>query len=409
MEQRGRSAAERFSRRHFLLGAGAAGLAAAAGGLAVTRPWAATSGPAPGQGGTGPLVLVTLYGGNDGLNTVVPYTDPAYLAARPTLGYQPADLLDLGGGLALNPKLSGLHSMWKAGNLAVVAGVGYPQPNLSHFASMAIWQTANTTDGTGSGWLGRWLDAAGDGTLRAMALGVTVPPLLRGERETASAITGPSVTLPGGPPLLDAFTAMQQPGPDRAGMGADVASAGRDLLSLRQQLSRYRTGAASGPPAASDLTGQMQTVAALIRAGAPTQVYEVSVESFDTHASEKAQHERLLAELDGAVGAFFAALHGSPHGEGTVLMTYSEFGRRPAENASGGTDHGTAAPLFVAGPRVKGGRIYGEQPSLTSLDANGNLRYSTDFRRVYATVLDRVLGTDPARVLGGDFAPLGFV
>jgi uncharacterized protein (DUF1501 family) len=150
----------------------------------------------------------------------------------------------------------------------------------------------------------------------------------------------------------------------------------------------------------------MDIVAALINAGAPTSVYQVSLASFDTHSDEKADHERLLAELDGAVSRFLQAVSGSPAGRRAVVMTYSEFGRRPAENASGGTDHGAAAPLFLAGQPVKGGRFYGDEPSLTSLDANGNLKYNIDFRSVYATVLERVIGVDAAPVLGGQFATL---
>lgn len=135
----------------------------------------------------------------------------------------------------------------------------------------------------------------------------------------------------------------------------------------------------------------------------------MSLSSFDTHASEKPNQEKLLADLDSAFSSFFAALKDVKAAQGVVVMTYSEFGRRPAENASGGTDHGTAAPMFVAGPKVKGGQFYGEEPSLSSLDPNGNLLHNVDFRSVYATVLDKVVGTDPEKVLGGSFPTLSFV
>jgi uncharacterized protein (DUF1501 family) len=409
MDQPDRSVAGRFSRRHFLVGAGSLGAATAAGGLLVSRPWASPTSTSGSPRSLGPLVLVSLYGGNDGLNTVVPHTDPAYRAARPTLGYTSSQVLDIGDGLALNSKLTGLHQLWKSGELAIVRGVGYPNPNLSHFASMAIWQTANVTDGTGSGWLGRWLDRAGDGPLRAISVGVTLPPLLRGEKESASAITGPSIPLPGDHVFQQAYASMQETGQDRTGLAAAVAASGQNLLAVRNQLTSLVSPKAGGSPgrlSAADLSGQLQVVADLIRAGAPTEVYQVSLESFDTHAAEKTNHERLLGQLDTAVAQFFASLRGVVHAEGVVLMTYSEFGRRPAENASGGTDHGTAAPLFVAGPKVKGGRFYGEEPALSSLDSNGNLRYNLDFRQLYATMLDRVLGADPSPVLGGDFKQL---
>ncbi len=168
---------------------------------------------------------------------------------------------------------------------------------------------------------------------------------------------------------------------------------------------RPRPGASGGATKAS-LGDQLNVVASLIRAGAPTRAYQVSLSSFDTHANEKAAHERVLAELDAGVGGFFQALHGSAQARRVVLFTASEFGRRPAQNASGGTDHGTASVLFVAGPSVAGGRYVGEQPSLTRLDDNGNLLFTTDFRSVYATILGDVLGADPASLLGGRFPTL---
>lgn len=403
-----------FTRRRFLAGAGAASVAVAGG--ALLGHYLGSSGPAfpTVTESAGPLVIITLYGGNDGLNTVVPYVDPAYASGRPTLGYHPGEVLDLGGGLGLNPKLPGLHSLWQARKLAIVRGVGYPNPNLSHFASMAIWQTANVTDGTGTGWLGRWLDRNPDDPMLALSLGATLPPLLRGQQRAATAITAERISLPGGLQVQAAYAALQAPGPDRRGLAGAVASTGADLLAARADLDRLSlpapapgatpaSGAASG--AASGLAGQLETVATLIKAGAPTRVYQVSLSSFDTHADEKANHERLLGELDSAVTAFMQSLSGRP----VVVMTYSEFGRRPVENASGGTDHGTASPLFVLGEQVRGGVFYGEEPSLSSLDANGNLLHTVDFRSVYATVLERVLGSDPEPVLGATFPTLAFV
>ncbi|MHB1536476.1 MAG: DUF1501 domain-containing protein [Acidimicrobiales bacterium] len=413
--------AARFPRRRFLIGAGAAAGAALAGGAlaggvwtsGATAPASARRGPG---GAGGPLVLVALYGGNDGLNTVIPIDDPAYHAARPTLGYTAEQVLPLSEGLALNGQLKGFKSLWDAGQLAIVRGVGYPNPSLSHFESMDIWQTANPTDGVGSGWLGRWLDATGNDPLRALSVGATLPPDLRGERSAASAITGGTVRLPGGAKVVTAVSRLVAPGTDRGPLAAQVASSGSDLLQVRQDLDQLHlvraapapaTGHTGGPaPGApvsaqsNDLAGQLALVASLIRSGAPTKVYQVSLASFDTHASEKSAHERMLGELDHAVSSFFASLHGTPHGGGTVLATFSEFGRRPVQNASGGTDHGAAAPLFIAGPGVRGGKFYGEEPSLTALDANGNLRYNVDFRSVYATLLERVVGVDPVPFLG---------
>jgi uncharacterized protein (DUF1501 family) len=354
---------------------------------------------------------VTLYGGNDGLNTVIPYTDSGYQAARPDLGYRPDQVLTLSEGLAFNPQLKGLKSLWDAGHLAVVRGVGYPGPSLSHFQSMAIWQTADPVGASGPGWLGRWLDGTGSDPMRAVSIGTTLPPALRGEKAAAASITRPTITLPGSPTFRSAYQSLTGPDPDRSGLAATISGAGSDLIRVKADLDRLvGQGAApaqtalpaAGPAGAGALAADLQIVASLIKAGAPTRVYQVSLASFDTHAAEKANHERLLGELDGGVTAFLAALKGVPAGDGVVVMTYSEFGRRVAQNASGGTDHGTAAPVLIAGPGVKGGRFYGDEPSLTDLDS-GNLKYNVDFRSLYATMLAGVIGVDPKPVLGTSF------
>jgi uncharacterized protein (DUF1501 family) len=411
-----------FTRRRFL-GAGAAG---AVGVLAATQAWprldgtasnpSAATAPRPElASGTGILVLVTLYGGNDGLNTVVPASDAAYQSARPSLGYKPDEVLDLADGLGLNPKLTNLAKLWSAGQLAVVRGVGYPGPNLSHFDSMDIWQTANPTSGTGPGWLGKWLDGTSGDPLRAVSVGATLPTVLRGERQAACALTSTTITLPGSVPSKMALSSLVAPGADRQGMAAAVASSGLELLAAKAELDRLpgvgsgaarSAGAMTGGPSLAD---QLQIVATLIRAGAPGRVYQVSLSSFDTHADEKSAHEAKLAELDAGIAALFAGLDGAAEAKDVVLMTYSEFGRRVAQNASGGTDHGTAAPLFIVGAGVKGGAFYGEEPSLTALDPNGNLVSTVDFRSVYATVLQQVIGADPAQVLGATFPTLDFV
>ncbi len=415
----------RFGRRRFLVGAGAVGLAGLASAAAVER-WSAFGGSAAGAStglgaSGGVLVLVALYGGNDGLNTVVPYTDSAYHAGRPNLGYQPNQVIPLADGLGLNPQLKGMKALWDAKSLAVVRGVGYPNPSLSHFQSMDIWQTANL-DANGSGWLGRWLDATGSDPLRAIGIGSTLPPALRGEKTAATAITAATITLPGQASLQTAYSSLAAPGPDRVGLASAVAGSGANLLSAQRYLAHLSSatpadaakGAGTGEAAGkgkthSQLGDQLGTVASLITAGAPTRVYLVSLASFDTHADEKANQERLLGELDQAVSSFLASMKGTPRGKDVVLMTFSEFGRRVAENASGGTDHGTASPLFVAGEAVKGGRFYGEQPSLTDLDTNGDLKYNVDFRSVYATMLDRVVGVDPKSFLDASFPILALI
>jgi uncharacterized protein (DUF1501 family) len=432
------------SRRWFL--AGAAGTAAAgATALALSHDaWARLlsarpSGPGPAgrlTPGKGILVMVTLYGGNDGLNTVIPYQDSAYLKGRPTLGYQPDQVLPLADGLALHPNLKEMKALWDARQLAVVRGVGYPNPVLSHFRGMDIWQTASPETPVASGFLGRWLDATGSDPMRAISIGTTLPRLLSGERSSGTAVSGGSITLPGGSALAPVLASFDAPGPDRMGLAGLVAQSGADLLHVQHTLADLlnaspsagapatttppgkapaKAGKAAGKAAgkgtaaaAVGLAGQLDVVAQLIKAGSPTRVYQVSTGGFDNHAQEKDTHARLMGELDAALGGFMSSLKGSPAASDVVLMTYSEFGRRVAENASGGTDHGTAAPLFVVGQAVKGGQFYGAEPSLTDLD-NGNLKFTTDFRSVFATMLADVVGVDPKVALNQTFPTLSLL
>ncbi len=425
------------TRRQFLMGAGAAAAAGAAALAVAQHPWARlASGGAHSSAlsaGKGVLVVVTLYGGNDGLNTVIPYRDSAYLSGRPSLGYRANEVLPLADGLALHPNLKGLKGLWDAKQLAVIRGVGYPNPVRSHFRSMDIWQTASPAAPIETGWLGRWLDATGTDPMRALSVGTTLPLLLTGDKQAGTAVASGGVRIPGGSRVALAVAALDSPGSDRAGLAARVGGAGADLLKVQHTLadllggSGSSTGAAAphletaapttappatgkaAPPAATGaLAAQLDVVAKLIKAGSPTKVYHVSLGGFDNHAQEKDIHARLMTELDDGITSFLQALKGVTNAGGVVVMTYSEFGRRVAQNASGGTDHGTAAPLFVAGPGVQGGQFYGDQPSLVALD-QGDLRFTTDFRSVYATVLAKVVGVDPKVALGSDVAPLSFL
>jgi uncharacterized protein (DUF1501 family) len=353
------------------------------------------------------LVLCTLHGGNDGLNTVIPYEDGNYLGGRGQLAYQPHEVIPLRDGLALHPNLPGLKKLWDRGQLAIVRGVGYPNPNFSHFRSMDIWQTGVAETSVTTGWLGRWLDATGTDPLRAVSIGPNLPVALSGERAQAAAVPPGSIRLPGNAPELSAFAAMATSTPDDAALPAAVAQSGADMLRVEHTLGGVLDQSVSGTSGRDQLSTQLDVVGRLIKAGVPTKVYNVSLNGFDTHANEKQTQARLLTQVDQAVSGFVGGLEHDERGQGTVVVVYSEFGRRVAANASGGTDHGSAAPVFVAGPRVKGG-FYGEEPSLTSLD-DGNLRFSTDFRSVYATVLEKVVGVDPKVALGRAFPSLDFI
>lgn len=357
------------------------------------------------------LVVVTLYGGNDGLNTVVPASDKAYQDARPDLAYEPDQVLGIGDGLGLSPGLKGLKGLWDSHDLAVVRGVGYPEPDRSHFRSMAIWQTASPGTAVPTGWLGRWLDASGGDPLHALSVEPTLPPLLAGSTTAAASMPVGGLKLPNGD-VGTAFAALGKPSAGEeqwraaaAGSIADLHEAVRvlggavhDGTEADEDEDEERTkGASAG--GGSQLKAQLDLVAGLVEAGVPTRAYSVSLGGFDTHADERGTQERLLSELDAALTGFAGRMRRTDRGKQVVVLVYSEFGRRVHANGSDGTDHGTAGPVFLLGHRVNGG-LYGEQPSLTDL-ADGDLQATTDFRDVYAAVLQDVLGADPERVLDG--------
>ncbi len=388
------------SRRRFLIasaGAGAAGLLSGT----VALGWPDLMRAArdrPLAEGAGVLVVVTLYGGNDGINTLIPYADNAYHDARPELAYAPGDVLHLDSELGLNPGMKGLAQLWNQRQLAIVRGVGYPQPDHSHFRSMDIWQTASPAEPVATGWIGRWLDATGDDPLRAVNIGPVLPPLAVGEKHTAAALSASEV--PGQADRFDSI--MDALGHDDPGDTPAMAAVTKAYRAARTADTIFK----SVKPSERDrnsLVTQLSMVAAAVRARVPTRVYLVQLAGFDTHANERETQQRLLGAFDRAVTGFLQEMAGSK----VVLMAYSEFGRRVRANASQGTDHGTAGPVLVAGVPVKGG-FYGDEPSLKNLD-NGDLKYTTDFRDVYYELLSRTVGTDPTPSVGTGRTPLGFL
>jgi uncharacterized protein (DUF1501 family) len=362
----------------------------------------------------GTLVLITLYGGNDGLNTVIPIGDPAYASQRGPIAIAPDKVLSLGNGFGLNPSLTGMKAAWDAGQLAIVRGVSYPNASLSHFQSMDIWQSASLTGDVSSGWLGRWLDRAGGDVLQACSIGPSVLPAMAGDRRTAAALqdtTQPQGQLPQADAhFLSYYHELQRPFPGESRLEADAAEAGVNMLKVSKDAAdAMRTQAPPTYPSdVGDLGTQLGVVSELIRAGLPTTAYAVTQGGYDTHSGELETQNQNLAQLDGALSGFMASIAGSPRGRNTTVVIYTEFGRRVQPNASDGTDHGTANNVLVLGPAVHGG-LYGEAPSITNLDDNGNLIFTTDFRSVYATVLEGVLNFESKSVLGKSYPTLGFV
>jgi uncharacterized protein (DUF1501 family) len=395
-----------LTRRKFLIASGVtAGAALAAGaGVYTLKEILDTAGWQDKAPDAKTLVLITLYGGNDGLSTVIPYADPAYQAARPQLAYQPGEVLHLTGAsgdvqLGLNPGLKGFADLFNRKSLAIVRGVEYPKPDHSHFRSMDIWQTGSPTNPANTGWLGRWLDATGGDARHAVSFEPVLPVVLAGST-TAGAVVptgGRQVQVPAG---------LAKPQSGEPPLQARAARAYADLIECDAMVSKLpqpspspSASKAAGAAAVNALDTQLDLVARCVEAGVATRAFSVSLGGFDFHAEEKDAQRSLLGRLDTAVTAFVNRMAKTDNGRKVVVAIYSEFGRRVHANASDGTDHGTASDVFLLGTPVKGG-FYGAQPSLTDLD-NGDLKFSTDFRDVYATLLADVLGADPGKVLGG--------
>ncbi len=374
-----------FDRRRFLQWTGAGLFAAMATDLSLeSLASAASNSPLPAN--TPILVLVTLYGGNDGLNTVVPFTDPVYASARSNIALSSSQVLPFTDTLAFNSSMPSISALYAQNKVAIVQGVSYPNPSLSHFSSMAVWQSASLT-GVSSGWIGRWLDKQPHNAFNAIGVGSTVPPSFVGEKSVASMVDVSGIQLPWG----DAATLLPRLGRASSSDVALEAAAATSISDL------FATASVLGPLIPASPTGpligqQLAMVATMINANVPTRVWEVNLSSFDTHSGEQEDQNSLLADVDAAIGAFMASISAGGRSNDVTVMVYSEFGRRVESNGSDGTDHGTSAPVLLIGNGVKGG-LYGEPAPLNALDDNGNLAVTTDFRAIYGGLLHDVLAT----------------
>jgi uncharacterized protein (DUF1501 family) len=409
----------RLGRRDFLraglvFGAAASGLAA--GYAAVPDAFARAVYAAKQNGVTNDnvLVMIQLAGGNDGLRTVVPLDNPVLHDLRPRL----ADLsvgsaLPITQGLGLNQRLKSVKGLWDAGKVAVVENVGYPNPSFSHFESIRVWETGDPTRRQVDGWLGRTLarhyDSQGH-PLTACACGATdVPGALRDLQATLTVIESQKTFgFQGGSEVEAAVGALYQGTPGIYGALFDtaVATARSSVGQVAAAGKRYQQKVAY--PSKNQLGTALQLAAELIAGGTGVKLLHVTLGGFDTHYTELSRHDDLLGYLDGAISAFYQDLSSRGVAGKVLMATWSEFGRRPRENASGGTDHGAAAPILLIGDPVKGG-VYGSPPDLSHLDATDNLKYSVDFRSVYQEILGGHLGAEPREILGGAFDKLQLV
>ena len=365
------------------------------------------------------LVVVQLGGGNDGLNTVVPYADDQYHRLRPAIGKDPAKVLKIDTYLALHENLAPLKNLFDNGQMSIVQGVGYPNPNRSHFRAMDIWQSAQPeNDLVIDGWVGRYFDntCVGDDPHVGISIGDQLPLAMQGSRVTPLSFDRPDnyrykgkdtadyLSLnkaPAGAPPANAAAVKATPSSQldfihRTAMNAQISST--DIL----RITRNYSPTTQYP--ANEFGNGLKMAAAMIGGGLPTRVYYVTLGGFDTHAAEIARHDTLMTQLAQGIAAFWADLKVQGNQDRVVMMTFSEFGRRVEQNASNGTDHGAAAPMFLIGQGLRQG-VIGQHPSLTDLD-QGDLKFHVDFRSVYASILQDWLDTPSKPILGNQFPVL---
>lgn len=365
------------------------------------------------------LVAIELTGGNDGLNTVVPYADDAYYRARPGLGIR-EELHRLDDRFALHPAMSSAAELFKDGAAAIVHGVGYPRPNRSHFRSMEIWHTAEPETSTAKhGWLGRFLDeTTGDDTSRlaGIAFADRLPQSLLADHANVPAVRNfesYGVFVEGEEDAELKRRAIERlTAPEKMPAGADsnlsfLERQARNTYAGAKQLREAVAGFQPRGEFEGRLGEQLRMAAQVIAADLGTRVIHVGLDGFDTHANQPGIHAELLGQLSRGVGQFLGSLRETGRAEDVLVMTYSEFGRRVRENGSRGTDHGAAAPMFFFGSPVKGG-FHGEAPSLGDL-SDGDLKFTTDFRSVYATVLEDWFGAKAGEILGQEFETLELI
>ncbi|MBQ90859.1 MAG: hypothetical protein CL441_05470 [Acidimicrobiaceae bacterium] len=357
------------------------------------------------------LVVVELSGGNDGLNTVVPFGNDTYYQVRPNLGIRESEAIRIEDGYGLHPSLVGFERLYKDGMMGVVHGCGYDNPSLSHFSSMGFWHTGVPNGGEPLGWLGRVADGVYDHDAQGnviVNIGTRQSLAVRARHHQPLVFNDPRSFRregsDGEKSTLDSMDVNAGSNPTLDFLASTASNAEQSSAFVREASAAYSTPVDYG---IGGLSPQLRRVAALIAADMPTRLYYVSYagNSFDTHVHQADPHARLLAYTADAVRGFVEDLKRINRVDDVAIMMFTEFGRRVEENASLGTDHGTATPMFVIGSGVEGG-LHGEHPSLTDLD-DGNLKMTTDFRRVYATMIEQWLGyEDSEAILKGSYTPL---
>jgi len=365
------------------------------------------------------LVVVQLTGGNDGLNTVIPYADPAYARLRPTLRQSRDQVRRINDQIGLHPSMNGFADLLQDQSLCIVQGVGYPNPNQSHFRSMDIWQAASTDADLNEGWIGKALrHVPAASSFHLSSNNESAPLALTGSPVRVPSITSladfqlrfeasGNVDRRAQQQVIEANAAPARSNPS-AGLLDFVQRTAVNTYASSHRLQELSTNYQPRVPyPATPLAEHLRLAAQLIDAGLGARLFYVTQDGFDTHAGQAAPHANLLRDVSDAISAFYRDLSQRGHRDRLMIMTFSEFGRRAQENGSRGTDHGSGAPMFLVGGRVKAGLV-GAHPSLTNLE-DGNLRHHTDFRQVYAALLDSWLGVPSRQVLGQEFQPVDVI
>jgi uncharacterized protein (DUF1501 family) len=360
------------------------------------------------------LVIIQLSGGNDGLNTIIPYRNDIYYRVRPALGIKREAALSLNDELGIHPSLKGLKALYDDGALGILNNVGYPNPDRSHFRSMDIWHSASQSNEYWSdGWIGRYLDAQCKGCDRptqALEIDDTLSLALKGDNDKGLALTDPARLF--GTSSDRFFKDLQQQyntgGDHHSNADYLYKTMGETISSAAYIQQQFKTYKSAEPYPNTELGRNLRTIANLIMSDINTKVYYVSHGSFDTHVNQQDQQARLFGQLSDAVSVFTGDLKKNHRFEDVVVMTFSEFGRRVGQNASGGTDHGTASNMFLIGGGLKQQGLINEGPDLVNLK-DGDLQYKVDFKSVYATLLSGWLGANDKDILRREYAKMGFV
>ncbi|MFP6618147.1 MAG: DUF1501 domain-containing protein [Pirellulaceae bacterium] len=391
-------------------------------GASVPGMWLQAAAHKPAQAAGNVLVVVQPSGGNDGLNTVIPYQDPLYRKHREKLAIGPGEVLKIDDQMGLHPSLGGFEQALQAESLAIVQGVGYPNPNRSHFESMDIWHTCRRKDQLREdGWLGRYLDTklgspgrpdASEG-MAALHLGEEKQPLaLRAEKTRVASVQSLKQFRLAGGGVRQLQELIAKRGGERDAATNPLLDFVQDSTSLALNATERLENATGNYKTEvkypeTPLARKLAVAAQLIHSQLKTHIFYVTLDGFDTHSRQAATHAALLGQLGNALQAFMADLREHGHADRVLTVCFSEFGRRVQENASEGTDHGAAGPMFLLGPGVQAG-LHGDHPDLENL-VQGDLKHAIDFRRVYATVLDRWLTCSSQQILGDEYPPLPLI